>query len=87
MVLQGAMDPLNDARARAAALDAACSNVEVQLIAGGHCPVCACTHQLICQVIALISSNSSPHQVIRPLDALSHWSMTTMCVQQAVALR
>ena len=39
MVLQGAMDPLNDARARAAALDAACSNVEVQLIDGGHCPV------------------------------------------------
>lgn len=39
MVLQGALDPLNDARARAAALDAACSNVEVQLIDGGHCPV------------------------------------------------
>ena len=39
MVLQGALDPLNDARARAAALQAACSNVEVQLIGGGHCPV------------------------------------------------
>ncbi|CAK0783042.1 hypothetical protein CVIRNUC_006237 [Coccomyxa viridis] len=38
MVLQGALDPLNDARARAAALQAACSNVEVQLIGGGHCP-------------------------------------------------
>ena len=41
MVLQGALDPLNDARARAAALQAACSNVEVQLIGGGHCPVCS----------------------------------------------
>jgi len=39
MVLQGAMDPLNDAKARAASLEAACANVEVQLINGGHCPV------------------------------------------------
>lgn len=39
MVLQGAKDPLNDARARAAALGAACPNVQVQLINGGHCPV------------------------------------------------
>ena len=38
LVLQGARDPLNDAPARAAALDAACSNVRVQLIEGGHCP-------------------------------------------------
>ena len=38
LVLQGAKDPLNDAMARAAALGAACSNVRVQLIDGGHCP-------------------------------------------------
>ena len=38
LVLQGARDPLNDAPARAAALDAACRNVRVQLIDGGHCP-------------------------------------------------
>ena len=44
MVLQGALDPLNDARARAAALQAACSNVEVQLIGGGHCPVRLSVH-------------------------------------------
>jgi pimeloyl-ACP methyl ester carboxylesterase len=38
LVLQGARDPLNDAPARAAALAAACSNVRVHLLEGGHCP-------------------------------------------------
>ena len=57
MVLQGALDPLNDARARAVALDAACSNVEVQLIDGGHCPVirpspCLALHATIASIIS-----------------------------------
>jgi hypothetical protein len=39
MVLQGALDPLNDARARAHALQEACPNVRVRLLDGGHCPV------------------------------------------------
>lgn len=38
LVLQGARDPLNDAPARAAAIAAACSNVRVHLLNGGHCP-------------------------------------------------
>ena len=38
LVLQGARDPLNDAPVRATALAAACSNVRVHLLDGGHCP-------------------------------------------------
>ncbi len=39
LVLQGAKDPLNDARSRAAELEAACPNIQVHLLDGGHCPV------------------------------------------------
>lgn len=39
LVLQGAKDPLNDARGRASALQGACPNVRVHLLEGGHCPV------------------------------------------------
>lgn len=38
LVLQGVLDPLNDAKGRAEALAAACPNVAVQLVDAGHCP-------------------------------------------------
>ena len=38
LILQGAMDPLNDARRRAADLAAACPNAELVLLEAGHCP-------------------------------------------------
>ncbi len=38
LVLQGALDPLNDAPGRAAKLAALCANAEVQLLQAGHCP-------------------------------------------------
>ncbi len=39
LVLQGAKDPLNDARGRAAALQESCPNISVHLMDAGHCPV------------------------------------------------
>lgn len=39
LVLQGAKDPLNDARGRAQALQDSCPNVSVHLLDAGHCPV------------------------------------------------
>ena len=38
MVLQGVLDPLNDARGRAQALAKACPNVKLVLLQAGHCP-------------------------------------------------
>jgi len=38
MVLQGVLDPLNDARGRAQALAQACPKVKVVLLQAGHCP-------------------------------------------------
>ncbi|KAG2443194.1 hypothetical protein HYH02_009271 [Chlamydomonas schloesseri] len=38
MVLQGALDPLNDAKSRAKEMGALCPNVEVVLLQAGHCP-------------------------------------------------
>lgn len=38
LILQGALDPLNDARRRAADLLAACPNAELVLLEAGHCP-------------------------------------------------
>ncbi|CAD7701138.1 unnamed protein product [Ostreobium quekettii] len=38
LVLQGVLDPLNDAGDRAAKLDSSCPNVEVKLLQAGHCP-------------------------------------------------
>ncbi|GLC43944.1 hypothetical protein PLESTB_000212500 [Pleodorina starrii] len=38
LVLQGALDPLNDARSRARQLGELCPNVQVQLLQAGHCP-------------------------------------------------
>eukprot|EP00208_Stichococcus_sp_RCC1054_P008027 CAMPEP_0206150500 /NCGR_PEP_ID=MMETSP1473-20131121/38333_1 /ASSEMBLY_ACC=CAM_ASM_001109 /TAXON_ID=1461547 /ORGANISM="Stichococcus sp, Strain RCC1054" /LENGTH=795 /DNA_ID=CAMNT_0053548005 /DNA_START=103 /DNA_END=2489 /DNA_ORIENTATION=+ len=38
LCLQGVLDPLNDARGRAASLKEACTNVELQLVEAGHCP-------------------------------------------------
>lgn len=38
LVLQGVLDPLNDAKGRAKAIAAACPNVAVQLVDAGHCP-------------------------------------------------
>ena len=38
LVLQGVLDPLNDARGRAAALVGACPNAGLQLLDAGHCP-------------------------------------------------
>ncbi|BDA47584.1 probable pheophytinase, chloroplastic at C-terminar half [Coccomyxa sp. Obi] len=38
LVLQGAKDPLNDARGRAAALQESCPNISVHLLDAGHCP-------------------------------------------------
>ncbi|GIL75483.1 hypothetical protein Vretimale_8119 [Volvox reticuliferus] len=38
LVLQGALDPLNDARSRARQLGELCPNVRVQLLQAGHCP-------------------------------------------------
>ncbi|KAK9905885.1 hypothetical protein WJX75_008118 [Coccomyxa subellipsoidea] len=38
LVLQGAKDPLNDARGRAQALQDSCPNVSVHLLDAGHCP-------------------------------------------------
>jgi pimeloyl-ACP methyl ester carboxylesterase len=37
-VLQGRLDPLNDAAARAEQLRALCPNVDVVLLDAGHCP-------------------------------------------------
>ena len=41
LVFQGALDPLNDARGRAAALKNACrvADVQVELVEAGHCPM------------------------------------------------
>lgn len=39
LVLQGARDPLNDARGRAQSLQSSCPNVDVHLLNAGHCPV------------------------------------------------
>jgi pimeloyl-ACP methyl ester carboxylesterase len=36
--VQGVLDPLNDARKRAADIAAACPNVAVVLLEAGHCP-------------------------------------------------
>lgn len=38
LLLQGAKDPLNDARGRAKALEKAVPGIEVQLLDAGHCP-------------------------------------------------
>lgn len=38
LVLQGALDPLNDAVGRAKQLERTCQNVEVILLEAGHCP-------------------------------------------------
>lgn len=38
LVLQGALDPLNDAKARAQQLAQLCPNVRVVLLQAGHCP-------------------------------------------------
>ena len=38
LILQGALDPLNDAKRRAADLSAACPNAELVLLDAGHCP-------------------------------------------------
>ena len=38
LVLQGALDPLNDAVGRAKELEDTCSNVQVKLLRAGHCP-------------------------------------------------
>jgi len=38
LVLQGARDPLNDAPSRAERIGAFCSNAQVVLLEGGHCP-------------------------------------------------
>jgi pimeloyl-ACP methyl ester carboxylesterase len=38
LVLQGALDPLNDAVGRAKDLQTTCSNVQVKLLQAGHCP-------------------------------------------------
>ncbi|GFR49192.1 hypothetical protein Agub_g11217, partial [Astrephomene gubernaculifera] len=38
LVLQGALDPLNDARGRALQLGQLCANVRVMLLEAGHCP-------------------------------------------------
>ncbi|GIL51391.1 hypothetical protein Vafri_7390 [Volvox africanus] len=38
LVLQGALDPLNDARSRAQQLGNLCPNVQVELLQAGHCP-------------------------------------------------
>jgi len=38
LVLQGALDPLNDAVGRAKELEDTCSNVQVELLQAGHCP-------------------------------------------------
>jgi pimeloyl-ACP methyl ester carboxylesterase len=38
LILQGALDPLNDARRRAAELVAACPNARLVLLDAGHCP-------------------------------------------------
>lgn len=39
LVLQGARDPLNDARGRAAALGRLCPRARVVLLDAGHCPM------------------------------------------------
>ncbi|PNW74124.1 hypothetical protein CHLRE_13g586350v5 [Chlamydomonas reinhardtii] len=38
MVLQGALDPLNDAKSRAREMGQLCPNVQVVLLQAGHCP-------------------------------------------------
>ncbi len=38
LVLQGALDPLNDAQGRAAQLGALCANARIRLLQAGHCP-------------------------------------------------
>lgn len=38
LVLQGALDPLNDAKGRAAQMRALCGNLDVSLLDAGHCP-------------------------------------------------
>lgn len=38
LVLQGVLDPLNDAAGRAQQLKELCPNVQLQLLQAGHCP-------------------------------------------------
>lgn len=53
LVLQGAKDPLNNAKGRAAALKAACPNIQVHLLDGGHCPVRAMMHKPLCGICSV----------------------------------
>eukprot|EP01026_Neomeris_dumetosa_P008010 TRINITY_DN1250_c1_g1_i3.p2 TRINITY_DN1250_c1_g1~~TRINITY_DN1250_c1_g1_i3.p2 ORF type:complete len:237 (+),score=1.86 TRINITY_DN1250_c1_g1_i3:3-713(+) len=38
LVLQGILDPLNDAKSRALQLEKLCSNINIELLQAGHCP-------------------------------------------------
>jgi hypothetical protein len=62
LVLQGVLDPLNDARARAQALAKTCPNVKLVLLQAGHCPHDEVPHlvnRALLQFIEQQVSNSS----------------------------
>ena len=62
LVLQGAKDPLNNARKRAQEIERLCSNTEVVLLNAGHCP-----HDEVAEVVVARLDRWIQRRVVQPV--------------------
>ncbi|KAG2443487.1 hypothetical protein HXX76_001840 [Chlamydomonas incerta] len=66
MVLQGALDPLNDAESRAKEMGQLCPNVQVVLLQAGHCPHDEVPEQVNAALLGFIRDSVLPTMGLAP---------------------